>query len=429
MDYRLKRQVIAIVSFLILGILVIVFVANWRTVKRKLPSTSSVSEAGVEDTSVTEPENPRTVLIGDNPTKWKSDDSFFDGGEIISTAEAVSNDMRTLSVNVVSVFEDLRISIYGYGKVLHTGEEFKVHLKNLDNPTEIIELTDSDKDGILYIDNLLPAEYTVALQPIGGFVVPSNSSRVLVKGRLETKKIPDIELIINEKQGILKKVEDTRTYTESEEKSDDMYEELDAIEYATYGMEVSCHDEDVDFDTLYEEGLRFVMLRAGYRGARTGKIYIDPSFVDYVSMAKRAGLEIGAYFFSQAVNEKEAVEEASALLKMCEDMYITYPMALAIDSAGGDGRADTLSADERTAICASFAETIKSEGFDTLIYGSSKWLEDKVNVSKLEKYGIWVGDLNPVPLYEKVYDFWEYSDEGFLRGYDGDARLIIDMRK
>lgn len=430
MDYRLRRQVIAIVCLLILGILAIVVAANWRSVKRKL-TPSSTSPVSTEEVAVEEVEtsSSRNVFVGDNPEKWKSDDDFFDGNKIISTAETVSNEMRTLTISVNSVCKDLRISIYGYGHVLHTGEEFTVYLKNLDNPMESMEVKDSDKDGIIYIDELEPVEYAVSLEPTGGFIVPANSTRVKVKDQLEKKKIFDIDLIIKEEGKLLSRVEDTRYYTASEDASEDMLDDLTAVEYGSFGVEVSSKDEDVDFDTLYNEGIRFVMIRAGYRGARTGAIYIDPYFVDYVSMAKRAGLEVGVYFFTQAIDEKEAVEEASALISLCEDMFITFPYALVVDSAGGDGRADELKPEERTAICAAFAETLKNEGLETMIYASKDWLENQLEASKLEKYGIWVGDLKPVPEYEGFYDLWEYTDSGYIKGIHGDARFIVDMRK
>lgn len=429
MDYRLRRQVIAIVCFLIVGVLSIVLVANWRTVKRRFDKSSATTVSTSETSVEIQEESPASnVLIGDNPTKWMSEDDFFDGNQIISTAETVSNEMRTLTIAVTSVCNDLRISIYGYGHVLHEGEEFVVRLKNLDNPAEVTDYKDNDKDGIIYISDLPAVEFAVSLYPIEGYIVPENSTRVMVKDHVEYKKIPDISLIIKEHNEVLAKVEDSRRYSAVNDKAEEVLDDLSAIEYATYGIEVSSKDEDVDFDTLYDEGIRFVMIRAGYRGSRSGTIFEDPSFVEYVSMAKRAGLEIGVYFYSQAINEKEAVEEASALLKLCEDMYITYPMALVVDTTGGDGRADNLKPEKRTAICKAFAETIKSEGFDTLIYGSAKWLEDEMDVSGLEKYNIWVGDLRPAPEYEGVYDFWEYTDEGDIKGYNGYAKFIIDMR-
>ena len=431
MDSKLRGQVLSIIAVLILGVVSIVIVANWRTIKRRWIKETPVSVetevreeiASVEETSV------RNNFVGDDPYSWMSDSTFFNDGEDESVAKRVSREMNTLTISVNSVYKDLRVSIYGYGNVLFSGEAFEINLKEVNNPLNAVTYKDTDKDGVIYIGNLEPVEYSVNLVPMTGYVVPDNSTKITVKGELSYEKISDINLIINDESEVVSRMEDTRVYSASAMGSIDRIDDMSVKEYAAYGIDVSSKDESIDFKELYDSGIRFVMLRAGYRGAKSGAIVKDTAFDDNAAMAKRAGLDVGAYFFSQAVSEIEAVEEASALIKICEGAYVNYPLAIVVDSAGGIGRADGLSSDRRNQYAIAFAKTVKNSGYESMIYESAAWLNDNENAKSLEKFGIWLGDYNEIPTYEGLYDFWQYTDTGELSTIDGNRIITVDLRK
>lgn len=431
MDFKLKKQVIVMVIFLVIGVLSIVVIANWRTIKRKYAKTPvTASVATSEESEEPEPvDDKRIAFIGNDPMAWMSDDEFFDNSKELSVAEKVSRQMNTLTVSVTSVYRDIRVSIYGYEEILRTGEEFEVSFKNLDDPKESKTVKDIDKDGVVYISELEPADYAVSLLPKEGFIVPENSTRIKVRGSVEHSKISDISLLLKEETDVTTKIEDTRLYSAASDESEDVLTDLTAKEYATYGTELSSQNGVIDFEMLYNEGIRFVMLRAGYRGARNGTLVKDASFAENASLAKRAGLDVGAYFFSQAVNEVEAVEEASALVDMCENLYVNYPLTIVFDYAGSLARAEKVTKEDRTVIAEAFAQTVRNSGFESMIYVAANKVEDCINIKQVEKYGVCIADYEPIPQYDGLYDFWQYSDCGEIAGLEGYFPLMVDLRK
>lgn len=150
---------------------------------------------------------------------------------------------------------------------------------------------------------------------------------------------------------------------------------------------------------------------------------IDESFDQYATLANRAGLDVGAYFFSQAVNEKEAVEEASAVYACCREKNICYPICIRIDQAGGLGRADSLDRETRTKIAKAFLETAKGFGYEPCVYATSNWLKTNLDMKKLSGYRIWMAQFNANPVEDIYYDMWQYSSKGKVPGIDGEVSL------
>ena len=94
------------------------------------------------------------------------------------------------------------------------------------------------------------------------------------------------------------------------------------------GIDVSRYQKDIDFNQVKSAGIEFVMIRVGARGYQTGQISLDEYFAQNMTRARDAGLDIGVYFYSQAVNEAEALEEANLVIEACKDYKLTYPVAL-----------------------------------------------------------------------------------------------------
>jgi GH25 family lysozyme M1 (1,4-beta-N-acetylmuramidase) len=143
-----------------------------------------------------------------------------------------------------------------------------------------------------------------------------------------------------------------------------------------------------------------------------------------VAGARVAGIKVGVYFFTQAVNEVEAVEEASMTLSLIKGTGIGYPVFIDTErTSSGNGRADKISAAERTAVCRAFCETIKSGGYTPGIYASKAWYNDDLNFSSLSGYRIWLAQYASNPTFSGHYDMWQYTAKGSVAGIKGNVDM------
>lgn len=190
------------------------------------------------------------------------------------------------------------------------------------------------------------------------------------------------------------------------------------------GIDVSKWQGTIDWNAVKSSGISFVVIRCGYRGSSTGVLVKDPMFETNIKGATKAGLKVGLYFFSQAVNEKEAVEEASMAIALAKDYKISYPIFIDTEWTSG-GRANGISKDTRTAVCKAFCETIKSAGYTPGVYACKSWYQDSLNVSSLNGYKIWLAQYASQPTYSSRYDMWQYSDKGKVNGISTNVDMNI----
>ena len=127
------------------------------------------------------------------------------------------------------------------------------------------------------------------------------------------------------------------------------------------GIDISKHNGNIDWNAVKNSGVQYVILRCGYRGSASGVLVEDQKFKRNIQGATAAGLKVGIYFFSQAVNEVEAVEEASMTLSLIKNYRITYPVYIDVESA--NGRADGISKAARTSVINAFCQTIRNSGY------------------------------------------------------------------
>ena len=189
----------------------------------------------------------------------------------------------------------------------------------------------------------------------------------------------------------------------------------------TMGIDVSKWNGTIDWTAVKNSGVNYVIIRCGYRGSSNGKLIRDSKFEENIKGAINAGLKVGVYFFSQAVDKKEAVEEASMVLQCIQNYKITYPVFLDVEPSGG--RADKLSAAERTEICKAFCETIQKYGYTAGIYANKTWLETKLDMNVLNVYKVWLAQYASEPTYKGKYDMWQYKDTGKVNGISGNVDL------
>ena len=189
------------------------------------------------------------------------------------------------------------------------------------------------------------------------------------------------------------------------------------------GIDVSKWNGTINWNAVKNAGVSYVIIRCGYRGSSTGALIEDPMFKKNIQGANAAGLKVGIYFFTQAVTEVEAVEEASMTINLIKKYGIAYPVF--IDVEGSGGRADSLSKDARTNIVNAYCKTIQNAGYKAGIYANKTWLETKLNMSTLNQYKIWLAQYNSQYTYKGKVDLWQYSERGTISGINGNVDLNI----
>lgn len=347
------------------------------------------------------------------------DSTFFDP-EVNPILEAAKNNINRLELVMTSVEKDLRIQIVDRDGVPVTGEGFYVQLEGLG------KYKDLDKDGIIYIGDLDAGEYYVELLPIEGYKVPVTETKIRVKDKVEYLAIEDISLLIKTEDEIDAKAEDSAVQ--------DAVKDADKTEIKGFqatganrkmGIDVSKWNGDIDWDKVKADGVEFAIVRAGYRGSVTGSLVEDPCFKNNMKGAAASGVPVGVYFFTQATNEVEAVEEASAVLRLVSEYELDYPIYIDTEGAGGEGRADGLDAETRTLVCEAFCRTIANAGYEAGVYASRSWLNNNLHTDRLKQYETWLAEYRSVPLYQGYYRMWQYTSKGRVNGIKGNVDLNI----
>ena len=190
------------------------------------------------------------------------------------------------------------------------------------------------------------------------------------------------------------------------------------------GIDVSKYQGNIDWGAVAASGINFAIIRVGYRGSSSGALVQDPYFKKNISGATKAGIKVGLYFFTQAVNEAEAVEEASMAMSLASGYKVTYPIFIDTESASG-GRANGLSKSARTVVVKAFCQTVRNGGYKAGVYASKSWYANQLNASALNGYCIWVAQYNSSCTYSGKYDMWQYSSKGSVSGIKGNVDMNI----
>ena len=191
----------------------------------------------------------------------------------------------------------------------------------------------------------------------------------------------------------------------------------------TLGIDVSKYQPSINWSSVKASGISFVIIRCGYRGASTGVLIQDPYYTSHVKGAKAAGLKVGIYFFSTALTEIEAVEEASMCAALASGYGINYPVFLDVEPSSRAGY-NGLSSSQRTANIKAFCSTVKSAGYTPGVYANKTWLTSYMNASELSGYKIWLAQYNANgPTYTGRYDLWQYTSKGSVSGISGNVDM------
>lgn len=193
-----------------------------------------------------------------------------------------------------------------------------------------------------------------------------------------------------------------------------------------FGIDVSKYNGTISWNGVKKEGVEYALLRVGARGYSSGKVVLDENFAANLAGCKENGIDVGIYFFSQAINENEAVEEANYCVAALGGTAIRYPVIFDSEKVLNDSyRTENLSSTELTKIFKAFAQTVKAYGYTPMIAGTKEQLAKKFDLMEISDYDVWLLDTGETTTYPYRYAIRQYSDKGKIKGINGDVNCDI----
>ncbi|HOO80161.1 MAG TPA: glycoside hydrolase family 25 protein, partial [Lachnospiraceae bacterium] len=195
---------------------------------------------------------------------------------------------------------------------------------------------------------------------------------------------------------------------------------------ALKGVDVSQHQGAIDWEAVADSGVDYAMIRVGFRGYGSGALVLDECFEANITSARAAGLEVGVYFFTQAITIAEAQEEAQFVLDAIAPYQLSYPIVIDIEKPeDSEARAMSLSVVDRTSIVKAFCDSITAAGYEPMLYGNTYSFFAMVDIEQLCDYPIWYAFYNDYPYYPYALRSWQYTAQGTIPGIDGPADLNL----
>lgn len=192
------------------------------------------------------------------------------------------------------------------------------------------------------------------------------------------------------------------------------------------GVDVSEHQNTIDWIAVRESGIDFAILRCGWRGYSGGTLNEDTYFRQNIEGAKAAGLQVGVYFFSQATSLMEAAEEAVFTLKLLEGYSLDLPVYFDWEFIGTEpARTDDTDAHTVTEAALEFCRLIESEGYTAGVYSYIPKVYTMYELDRLQGMDIWMGDPGSAPEFYYDHTTWQYSFTGRVPGIEGDVDMNV----
>lgn len=369
---------------------------------------------------------------------------------------------RRLFLNAVSTERDLIVLVVDEDGRPVTGERFELILSSPDVGELSYFTTDT---GRCYIVELEGGEYTLSMAEKAGYTA-AESITVQVKAAADFQAIPDISRLLEivdsgelageikdnrpqaleqaiaqvlsgsggwrRENGRIYYVDERGNYAVGLKKIDGKlhYFNERGEMASSLGVDVSCFNGIVNYPLVKAEGIDFVIARVGGRGWESGLMYTDSMALDHIKSAKAAGLKVGVYFYSTAINAAEAIQEASVVIDTLAGLPLEMPVYIDMEYSGDfpKGRADALSPAQRIEIINAFSRTLENHGYKTGIYSSESLLRTSLNPGYLSRYSVWMANYtenNALPSYPYDYQIWQFTDRGVVAGMGSNVDLNV----
>lgn len=191
------------------------------------------------------------------------------------------------------------------------------------------------------------------------------------------------------------------------------------------GVDVSEHQQQVDWKQVKDAGMDFAFVRIGYRGYTEGMLYQDESAEQNLTGAKKAGLKIGAYFYSQAISPVEAAQEAAFCISFLQKYDLDLPVVFDWEYVSSEARTADVDMQTITDCAKVFCEAIKDAGYEAMVYFNPSITTTHLDLVQLQEYPFWLSLYSDTMDYPHKVEFWQYTQDGKVPGIPGDADINL----
>ena len=344
------------------------------------------------------------------------------------------------------IFLNLLLSVAVLGMTIVNGN---VNSKSKDNKDDVsvsatIDNEYSDDKGDVNNDNVLKDDENDERNELNSEFSSVEDIKDFIKNHLSEGKgtnemlrelYPENVIIYKDNKFLFVPVDDTLKKNDIDNEKLKVLEKGE-IEYtdessvSIKGIDVSKYQGDIDWKKVAGDGVKFAIIRLGYRGYGTGEIMLDEKAKKNIEEASKAGIKVGVYFFSQAINEKEAKEEAKFVLENIKGYDIDYPIVFDTEDVVGDNaRANDLSVNARTQIAKTFCDYIKDNGYTPVIYANLRWFNLALDMKALEEYDKWYAYYDDEIYFPYKISMWQYSENGKVNGIEGSVDMNISFKE
>lgn len=182
------------------------------------------------------------------------------------------------------------------------------------------------------------------------------------------------------------------------------------------GIDVSSHQGVIDWPQVAQSGVEYAIVRLGYRSYRDGSLNVDERAIYNLTQARAAGLKVGAYFFSQALNEQEAAAEAALAVEILDGMELDLPLAYDWEYVAESARTGEMEKADLTACVERFCAGVEAAGYESMVYFNLDLSRTLLDVVAVAEHDFWFAQYADAPELGRPIRFWQYSDEGEVPG-------------
>ena len=179
----------------------------------------------------------------------------------------------------------------------------------------------------------------------------------------------------------------------------------------------------------------FALIRVGYRGYKRGQLVLDENFQTNIAGATEAGIPVGVYFYSKAVTDAEADEEAAFVLEQIRGYNVDYPIAFFWEYDYGDnGSLDQASrtiqcnGEQITGFIDAFCQKVEDAGFEASYYASKSMAYETLDLSRLTQYDLWYAEYRAAPSFYYQFGMWQYTREGTVPGISQQVPITLSFK-
>ena len=194
-----------------------------------------------------------------------------------------------------------------------------------------------------------------------------------------------------------------------------------------YVLDVSYWQNNIDWNKVYNAGVRNVFIRAGYSGYSNGVNYLDGMFYTYIKGAKAAGLKVGVYYYSASVNASEAETEAKSVVQWVKNSGIALDFPIWYDFECTEGRcANLTNVTNNMNMVGAFCNYVWDHGYNAGLYSYYSYITSRCNISTINKYyPLWFAHYTNYTGYSGKFQIWQFSSSQRVNGVSGNVDMSV----